>query len=213
MLVISFLLLIWGEETVDVAFPLQFTADLTIIAHLVPDGSDYPPRERHMQIWYDYTNKLARVDIEKGFEAAKTYIRRYDNKQEFMVRPAPIEDCKRSHLGEVMPFPRIPDVHFEGYVTLEGLGRCSHYIHVDYDTHIDVYMDADTGAPVQLIQSSLVSPDATPSPVLTYMYKNVKLAAPSKDTFALPRPYTYTSCDNQAGGFPYLHIFHYFVKF
>ncbi len=198
----------------EIAFPLQLTADLTIIAHLVAEASEYPPRERYLSIAYDYTNKVARADIAKGFEAAKTYIRRYDEKQEYMVRPEPIEDCKRSYLGEVMPFPVVPDVTFAGEETVSGI-LCNHYIHIDVDTKVDVFMAKDTGGPVRLLQSSIDPDNASgeATAVLSYEYSNVQLGVPSIDMFDLPSPYTYTSCDNQIGGFPYLHIFHYFVKF
>jgi len=203
---------------VDVAFPLQFTADIEIIAHLVPDDGSYPPRTRMLKVMYDYTNKLARADIAKGFEAEKTYIRRYDEKQEYMVRPEPIGDCKRSYLGEVMPFPVIPDAILVGITEMDGI-ECNHYMHVDFDTHIDVYLSKSTGSPVRIVQSSRddspTEPGQPPSltPVLTYVYSNVRLAAPSANHFELPSPYTYTNCDNQIGGFPYVHIAHYFVKF
>jgi len=205
-----------GEvEKSDVAFPLQFSAVVRIIAHLVPVESEYPPRERVLKVDYDYTNKVARADVPKGFEAAKTYFRRYDEKQEYMVRPDPIGDCKRSYLGEVMPFPVIPDTTPAGEETFDGV-MCNHYVHMDHDTRLDVYMDKSSGAPVRLVQSSLDSMDGTDqnySPVLSYMYSDVQLGAPNIDNFDLPSPYTYTSCDNQVGGFPYLHIFHYFVRF
>ena len=80
-------------------FPLQISADVDITAHLIAEASDYPPRNRKMKIYYDYVNKIARADIEEGYEASKSYIRRYDRKQEYMIRYPPIDDCKRSYLG------------------------------------------------------------------------------------------------------------------
>ena len=51
---------------------------------------------RYCVLTSPHVNKKARVDIEKGYEAAKTYIRRYDEANEYRIRPDPIDDCKRS---------------------------------------------------------------------------------------------------------------------
>lgn len=80
-------------------FPLQISASITITAHLIEEGNEYPPRIRHMDVYYDYIKKRARVDIKAGYEAEKFYIRRYDLDEEYMVRSEPINDCKRSYLG------------------------------------------------------------------------------------------------------------------
>lgn len=34
-----------------------------------------------------------------------------------------------------------------------------------------------------------------------------------EDDFALPEGYSHQQCTRHVGGFPYLHVFHYFVKF
>ena len=80
-------------------FPLQLSAKIEITAHLIDPDNEYPPRIRKLKIYYDYINKVARADIEEGYEAEKTYIRRYDQKNEYMIRYPPINDCKRSYLG------------------------------------------------------------------------------------------------------------------
>lgn len=59
-------------------FPLQFSADLEITAHLVDKTKDYPPWLRKIKINYDYIQKLARAEISHGYEAGRTYVRRYD---------------------------------------------------------------------------------------------------------------------------------------
>lgn len=203
-------------------FPLQFTATLTITSHLIDESNEYPPKTRHMVLYYDYINKKARADIEAGYEAAKMYIRRYDNKNEYMVRLPPINDCKRSYLGEVMPFPDIPDAEFEGTESIEGV-PCNHYIHEDYDTRVHIYMAVDNGSPVRLVQESVTESDVDVSsdgsseliitPLLTYDYSDVTLEAPDSSFFELPEPYTHKGCTRHVGGFPYLHVFHYFVRF
>ncbi len=80
-------------------FPLQFIANLEILSPLIPIDSDYPPQSRKMKIYYDYINKQARADLEKGYEAEKQYYRNYEKKVEYMIRSIPIGDCFRAYLG------------------------------------------------------------------------------------------------------------------
>ena len=199
-------------------FPLQLSADIEITAHLIAPDSEYPPHIRRMSIYYDYMNKLARADIEEGYEAAKTYIRRYDTNHEYMVRHPPIGDCKRSYLGEVMPFPDIPQSKYVGD-RMQGGVLCDHYVHTEHDAISHMYIDQISGKPVQLTQST-VEVDANnqrvETEVLTYKYLNVVLGAPDVAVFELqsPRlPFTHDTCERYVGGFPYLHVFHYFVRF
>jgi hypothetical protein len=49
-------------------FPLQFSAEISITAHLIEEDSEYPPRMRKMRVYYDYINKLARADIDAGMK-------------------------------------------------------------------------------------------------------------------------------------------------
>lgn len=206
----------------SLVFPLQFTATLTITSHLIDEASEYPPKRRFMTVYYDYINKKARADIEAGYEAAKIYYRRYDQKNEYMVRLQPINDCKRSYLGEVMPFPDIEDVEYVGVDNIEGI-ECNHFVHEDYDTQVHMYMAVDNGAPVRLVQvntdsntadvSSVGSAQSGGQALLTYDYSDVTLGAPDDSLFDLPAPYEHKACVRHVGGFPYLHIFHYFVRF
>lgn len=201
-------------------FPLQLSADIEITAHLIDPDSEYPPRVRRMSIYYDYVNKLARADIEEGYEAAKTYIRRYDTNHEYMVRHAPIGDCKRSYLGEVMPFPDIPQSEYKGEKVVEGI-KCDHYVHTEHDSVSHIYIDKALGKPVKLTQSTLdinSKKQQVETEVLTYKYLNVLLGPQQNSVFdveqAVPGlPFTHDTCERYVGGFPYLHVFHYFVRF
>ena len=101
-----------GEEDKVAKFPLQVSFNVTITAHQIEEASEFPPRTRSMFIRYDYINGRARADIAPGYEAEKTHIRRYDEKKEYMIRAAPLSDCKRSYLGELLPYPLLPDAQF-----------------------------------------------------------------------------------------------------
>ncbi len=192
-------------------FPLQFSANIVITAHLIEEDSEYPPRERKMKVFYDYINKYARADLEAGYEAAKIYIRRYDEKKEYMVRLPPIDDCKRAYLGELMPYPDIPGSTYVSHEVINGID-CLYFLHEEHDIRVHIYLSADTHAPVRLLQESFENDVSTP--LLTYDYSDVKLTAPDRSLFEVPQPFNQKgSCSKHAGGFPYLHIFHYFVKF
>lgn len=192
-------------------YPLQLSSDITITSHLISPDSEYPPRERKMKIYYDYVDKKARADIEEGYEAAKTYIRRYDNKNEYMIRLPPISDCSRAYLGEKMPFPEVPSSEYVGIKEIYGLA-CDYFIFNEIDSRIHIFINHNTGAPVQLTVAS-VGESGEESNLLTYDYSNVVIGKPSADLFELPEPYDHSTCTRQVGGFPYLHVFHYFVRF
>lgn len=62
----------------ELKLPQQFQASLEITAHLVDPAQSYPPRERHMNIYYDHPKHFARAEITQGYDAGKVFIRRYD---------------------------------------------------------------------------------------------------------------------------------------
>ena len=127
-----------------------------------------------------------------------------------MIRLAPIDDCKRSYLGDIMPYPEIPHTAFVARETINGV-LCNYFLHEDYNTRIHMYFKQDNGAPVKLIQES--TENGVSTPLLTYDYTDVVLGAPHADWFEVAEPYDHDSCVLHAGGFPYLHVFHYFVRF
>jgi hypothetical protein len=99
---------------------------------------------RRLSVYYDYKEKRARADIEEGYEAAKYYIRRYDNKNEYMIRLPPIDDCKRSYLGEVMPYPDMSEAVYKG-IKIVNLRECNYYIVENFNTRVHIYMDYEDG--------------------------------------------------------------------
>jgi hypothetical protein len=195
------------------SFPLQFSGNLEIVSHLIEENSDYPPQKRRWSIYYDYINKRARADIESGYEAAKYYIRRYDQKNEYMIRLPPIDDCKRSYLGEKMPFPEIPEEsEYIGQETIDDI-PCHHWIYQEYDIRVHIYLGVEDSSPVRLLQEQMDEETETSTPLLTYKYSDVAIGSPDESWFELESPYDHKSCVRHIGGFPYLHVFHYFVRF
>lgn len=193
-------------------FPLQIVADIKITAHLISEDNAYPPRYRSMKIYYDYINKRARADIEAGYEAAKIYIRRYDLDAEYMVRLPPINDCKRAYLGEIMPFPELPDqLVYQNEETVDGI-RCNYFLYEELDSRVHVYIAIDTGAPIKLLQESTSNQESTP--LLTYDFSNVIIGQPDESDYLVDAlGFNRDTCDRSVSGFPYLHVFHHFVKF
>ncbi len=117
-----------------------------------------------------------------------------------------------------MPFPDISEAKYIGKQTVLGKS-CHYFLHSEYDTKVHIYFEVETNIPVKLTVSSVKqNSDQTESTtdLLTYIYSNVILGPPSSSVFELPPQYSVsptTLCDRQIGGFPYLHIFHYFVRF
>lgn len=102
--------------------PSRFKANVTTIAPLVdkvcsppvaflraiPDfpnfqTKDYPPWRRIVALEYDFGAKVARADILEGYEAGRTYIRRYDTKNEYIIKQSgKYPACQRAHLSTCM---------------------------------------------------------------------------------------------------------------
>jgi hypothetical protein len=218
---IRWLLILLVTLSQKLHFPLQFSANVTLTAHQIPFESEYPPRTRRLSVYYDYFARMARIDImNTTYEADKIYIRRYDLKKEYMVRLPPLNDCKRSYLGEIFPFPDLPASTFvSGDSHIEGI-PCNYVLYEDGevndpDNRIHMYMSRENDAPVRLILESVHGDyDNQSKPMLTFDYTDVTINPPNPQIFSLPEPFLSQPqlCDRHVAGFPYIHIFHYFVK-
>ena len=91
--------------------PKQFTVRIETTAHQLNATSDYPPYKRYMTVYYDYTNRRARIDYDPvAHMPPKSFVRRYDVDFEWMVmQVADAKECHKSRLREAMPYPRFPD--------------------------------------------------------------------------------------------------------
>lgn len=219
LLCICTLTVIMAADTKVAKFPLQVSFNLTITAHQIEETEEFPPRTRRLGILYDYINGRARADIERGYEAEKIYLRRYDLKKEYMLRMPPLNDCKRSYLGDIMPYPIIPDteyIHSDGEIHGK---RVDYYLHTDFETRIHMYFEHDSNRPVQLVQETFTETSSgsgsagVSMPMLTYDFTDVVIGEPPVESFELVEPFLHEHCDHHVGGFPYTHVFHYFVKF
>lgn len=117
-----------------------------------------------------------------------------------------------------MPFPDISETIFIDKRKVDNV-LCNYYVHNDYNTQVHIYIEALTGIPYKLTVSTITTNDfgeiTSSVDLITYLYSNVILGPPHPSVFELPEPFASsptTLCERQVGGFPYYHIFHYFVR-
>lgn len=79
--------------------PTQFSADVSTVSHLTDPRQTYPPSVRLMKIQYDFEQQVAKAEMLRGYETNKTYVRRYDQKREYMVKHGQHKKCERAYLG------------------------------------------------------------------------------------------------------------------
>eukprot|EP00940_MAST-03C_sp_MAST-3C-sp2_P000833 g833.t1 len=174
-----------------------------------------------MHVKFDYRSKRARADVLEGFEAGRSFIRRYDEKQEYMIEEVPQmpSECKRSYLGESMPEPLLPrNMNYTGLVSL-GDRLCAHWtIETDGLSRVRVFTDATSGNPVRITEEWIEEEDAsTPAtPLMTYEFREFDVGPHDAREYSLPAPFAAApkrKCERQIGGYPYVNIFHWYVRF
>lgn len=199
----------------------------------------YPSSKRQWKVSYDYIQKRASAEIESGYLAGHTYVRRYDLKSEFRVRKVldytqlaesnnggvggGLLDsdndgatyslvCDRAYLGEKMPWPELPSTgEFKSIVKMDG-EDVEHweYTHEDM-TLIRIYQTAtEPKYPIRLEEVSLWGGSQTP--LLTYTFSNFVVGPQDDSNFVLPSEKS-ISCARNVAGFPYLHAFHHYLRF
>ena len=89
--------------------------------------------------------------------------------------------------------------------------ECDYYVHSEFDTSVHMYFSTVDGTPVKLIEELIE--DGVSTHLLTFEYSNAETGPVEDEVFELPNGYVHDGCQRHIGGFPYLHIFHYFVRF
>ncbi|TYZ61033.1 hypothetical protein PybrP1_012122 [[Pythium] brassicae (nom. inval.)] len=171
------------------ALPTQFSADVSIVSHLTDPRQRYPPSSRLMRIQYDWEQQVAKAEMRRGFEANKTYVRRYDQRREYMVKHGRYSKCERAYLGVVS----------------------EHWMHAYANVRVHIYSDLERHVPIRLTEENVV--DGVPTMLLTYDLENVALGPQRAADFAIPDGYAHRDCERNVGGFPYIHAFHYYLRF
>ena len=199
-----------GADRSVIPLPTQFSATVTTTAHLVDTSKDYPPARKVMRVLYDKEKLVAAATIVEGHDEGKTFLRRYDEKREYMVRGGPFPTCQRAYLGEDMPPPELPGTAERLGIEHIGGVACTHWVIEGLYSTVHVYLTVD-GVPRRVVDE--YEEDGSRTPVMTTDFTDVRLGPQDMSAFALPAPYAHETCHRQIGGFPYIHAFHYFIRF
>ncbi|CAM9274823.1 unnamed protein product [Ectocarpus sp. 4 AP-2014] len=201
-----------GEFRLISHFPQHFSVRVQVTSHMVDPATGYPPWIREMDVAYDRAAGRAKVVVTKGLNAGKTFLRLYGSKREYMIRDGEYPACRRSYLGEEMPTPELPrTASFKDMQVLEGL-MCEHWVQDDGVSRVHIYIDSATQAPRRLREET-VHENASAVPLVTYDFMDLNIAPQAPELFLLPEPYiAREACDLHVGGFPYLHLFHHYLR-
>ncbi|ETL93517.1 hypothetical protein L917_08302 [Phytophthora nicotianae] len=191
--------------------PHQFQAEVHVLSHLTDPRQEYPLSMGRMKVQYDFDQQLARAEMLEGYNAGKTFLRRYDQKQEFMVKSGEFRKCERAYLGDAMPVPEIPFA--QEFVAMESVrGKvCEHWVHAHDNVRVHVYSDVSTNVPIRLTEENVI--DGQPTMLQTFDFHNVHIGPQNVSSFAIPDGYERSDCARNVGGFPYIHAFHYYLRF
>ena len=173
---------------------------------------------------------FARLD-----EGDVAHVRRFDLKKELRIDQGPYPSCKRSYLSEPLPahqFPRggrwvtgandaaaavapCPAPHARRSCRMwrqeEGAGQV-----------VLVYVERDSYMPLQAVVAMAKEEEEEEEegggggggeliPLLTFTWENIVLGPPDARLFADVSAER-EDCERQAGGFPWVHVFHSFFK-
>ncbi|KAL7684996.1 hypothetical protein Plhal304r1_c033g0105671 [Plasmopara halstedii] len=191
--------------------PHQFQAEVHVLSHLTNPRQEYPTSIKKMKIQFDLIHQVARAEILEGDDTGKTFVRRYDEKREIMVKGGEFRKCERAYLGDAIPEPRIPFI--QKFVAMESVrGKvCEHWIHSHDNVRVHVFKDVALNVPNRLTEEIIMDKQATM--LLTFDLYNVHVGPQRLSDFAIPDGYTWNDCVHKHEGFPYIHAFHYYLKF
>lgn len=192
------------------AFPLQFVATIETTAHLIAEDVAYPPRLKRVRLAYDYVNRRARADVLAGLDAGKNFTRRYDQKQDYVVRGGGFPGCQRSHLGERMPRPEIPAgaVKQPAGALIDDAPHDEYRVEVAGLDRVRVWV-SPAGRYRRLTNENWV--DGAWVALMTYDVLDFEAVAPAEAALALDGPWTHATCERHVGGWPYLHLFYHYL--
>ncbi len=76
---------------------------------------------------------------------------------------------------------------------------------------VHIYQDPVSKFAVRVTEDTVVAGE--PIPTMTYELKNLVAETPTPSTFELINGYTHGTCTRHLTGFPYLHAFHWYLRF
>merc|ERR1712086_578572 len=177
--------------------PTQFSGTIETVALLLDKDIEYPPRVKRYEVHYDWDKKMAKVSVTAG-EEWDEYIMRYDQDMEHHIEmEGKQRKCYVSELKVKMPLPeKLKFPRYQGIKDIKGVA-CHHWTDGKADSKVDYFETVAERRPLQLL-----------TPAMSYNFIEYKAGAPDPSVFNIDS----RSCEEQVGGFPYVHIWHYFIR-
>merc|ERR1711934_812162 len=178
-------------------FPLQFSGTIETVALLLDKNIEYPPRVKRYEVSYDWHAKMAKVAVTAG-EEWDEYIMRYDQDMEHHIEMEGKErKCYVSELKVKMPLPeKLKFPRYQGTKTVRGT-ECHHWTDGKGDSKVDYFETVEERRPLQLL-----------TPAMSYDFIKFTAGPPDPAVFDIDS----RQCEEQVGGFPYVHVWHYFIR-
>ncbi|GMH89732.1 hypothetical protein TrVE_jg6250 [Triparma verrucosa] len=196
------------------AFPSSFSAQITITSNLLPADIVYPPRVKIVRLLYSLELQKAKIVIEKGHDEGKMYVRDYGGEMDYELSAG---SCRRAFLGEEMTPPTLPlSVHLGDAQISEGgtMTNYEHFVRSTVYSNIHIYSDPGNGYPRRLVVED-IDDDGVTEVSMTYDIDSLQELTGSED-WTIGEGHTEGiegSCERFVGGFPYMHLFHYYLRF
>jgi hypothetical protein len=178
-------------------FPLQFSGTIETVALLLDKNIDYPPRVKRYDVHYDWVNKISKVAVTAG-EEWDEYVMRYDQDMEHHIEmEGKQRKCYVSELKVKMPLPeKLKFPRYKGTKSVRGT-VCHHWTDGKGDSKVDYFETVENRHPLQLL-----------TPAMSYDFVKFQPGPPDLAVFDINS----RQCEEQVGGFPYVHIWHYFIR-
>merc|ERR1711871_823292 len=178
-------------------FPLQFSGTIETVALLLDKNIEYPPRVKRYEVKYDWHKKMSKVSVTAG-EEWDEYIMRYDQDMEHHIEMEGKEKkCYVSELKVKMPLPeKLKWPRYQGTKEIKGI-QCHHWVDGKGDSKVDYFETVAERRPLQLL-----------TPAMSYNFIEFQAGPPPATEFAINS----RECEEQVGGFPYVHFWHYFMR-
>ena len=195
-----------SQETVLPKFPTSFTATLTITANLLPKDTTYPPRVKTLSLSYSLPLNSALVS-----SPTHTHVRHYQTEDEYLVKHGTYPSCQRSHLPTSMPEPTLPAATHVGSAVHGGV-PAEHYIHDIGVERVHMYFSHDL--PLALVHEQYNITTGAATALMTYEYSDVQVVEDGdweEEAFDVPG-YGRSECELHVGGYPYMHLWHHYLR-
>lgn len=200
-----------GSPT-DLLLATRFRATVRVIAEQADRSKDYPPWLREIEVLYDADSGRAQANVLQGYDKGKTFLRRYDEKREYMYKGGNYPACERASLREPMPVPALPETAILQGDEMVGDRLCHHWVNEQFNEVVHIYVDQATRLPVKL-EVLWAEADNQLVKMMTYEFLNATTDPIPESEFTLPEPWAHDKCTRNQAGFPYLHLFHHYLRF